>query len=97
MMCASNGTRAFVMLSWSHSKKLFGIKGTATKWKLTIRTTAIRSSWRPLANIVDTRRGGFMFMGCGRCWCFSSIMKLGMAVMGGDEVAEQKVVKSVAD
>lgn len=32
-------------------------------------------------------------MGCGSCWCFSSIMKLGMAVMEGAEVAEEKVVK----
>lgn len=93
MMCASNGTRALVVLPWLHSRKLFGINGTATKWKLAIRTTAIRSSLRALANIVDTRRGGFIFMGCGSCWCFSSIMKVGMAVMEGAKVAE-KVVKA---
>lgn len=89
-MCASNGTRAFVVLPWLHSRKLFGINGTATKWKLAIRTTAIRSSWRALANI-DTGRGGFIFMGCGSCWCFSSIMKVGMAVMEGGQVAEKVV------
>lgn len=30
-------------------------------------------------------------MGCGSCWCFSSIVKVGMAVMEGAKVAEKSL------